>query len=287
MNKELLIVGNLAKDIIDGKEFFGGSAASIAVNYARLGGKPSILSVLGKDDFSLRYRHFLEREGVDISLTQSLLQSIPVCEVISGVNNNSSYRWTDNDCHPTMDEMQLDSKKIQDFQIIHLISCPTGLAKRIANIDVKLSYEPGPMVCTYPDYFDLKVLDKSSLVFFNREEFKESLKILDFSSLNDFKRGILPKVVVVTKEEQGSDVFRISYDSLYYKECEALKVSKVIDHTGAGDAYKSGFLAGYVHGLSLDECGNLGSIMGGMCVAQSGGMVSRADVEAIALKYLK
>lgn len=78
-NKELLIVGNLARDLIFGREFFGGSAASIAVNFARLGGKPSLLSVLGRDDFSTRYRHFLQGEGVDMSiLTAQLLEGTPL-----------------------------------------------------------------------------------------------------------------------------------------------------------------------------------------------------------------
>jgi sugar/nucleoside kinase (ribokinase family) len=35
------------------------------------------------------------------------------------------------------------------------------------------------------------------------------------------------------------------------------------DTTGAGDLYASGFLYGYVKGLSLDKCGLLGSIMAG------------------------
>lgn len=285
-NKELLIIGNLARDLIAGREFFGGSAASIAINFSRLGGRSSLLSVLGRDDFSTKYRHFLQEEGIDMSMTPTLLQSLPVCEVISDVNSNASYRWTDNDCHPTMENLLLDSQRINNFEMAHLVSCPPGLAKRMSNTKVKLSYEPGPMINISSDYFDLAVVERATLLFFNKEEYDESLRLSGFRMPEDFKFGILPKIVVVTKDEQGSDIFYLDRNSYKHIVCEAIKVPKVVDHTGAGDAYKAGFLAGYIRGLSLQKCGSLGSIMGSACVTQTGGIVTRSNVETISLKYL-
>jgi len=81
MRERLLVVGNLAKDIIDGEEKYGGSAANLALAASRLGISVGIMSVLGKDKFSVKYRDFLIQNGINLSLTPSVLEQLPVCEV--------------------------------------------------------------------------------------------------------------------------------------------------------------------------------------------------------------
>lgn len=51
----------------------------------------------------------------------------------------------------------------------------------------------------------------------------------------------------------------------------ALNVPSV-DGTGAGDAFIAGFLAGWLKGLGLLECGKLGNAAGAMCVRAMGAM---------------
>lgn len=45
---------------------------------------------------------------------------------------------------------------------------------------------------------------------------------------------------------------------------------KVVDTTGAGDAFVGGFLAGYAQGWNLAECGRLANACGASCVTQVG-----------------
>jgi sugar/nucleoside kinase (ribokinase family) len=59
---------------------------------------------------------------------------------------------------------------------------------------------------------------------------------------------------------QGSDLHRI----------EPVKVARVTDTTGAGDAWAGGFLYGYLRGLSLPGAGALGSALGAECVQHLG-----------------
>lgn len=44
---------------------------------------------------------------------------------------------------------------------------------------------------------------------------------------------------------------------------EAIPVKKVIDTTGAGDYFASGFLYGLTCGYSLEKCGKIGAILSG------------------------
>lgn len=45
---------------------------------------------------------------------------------------------------------------------------------------------------------------------------------------------------------------------------------RIVDSVGAGDAFNAGFIAGQLRGLSLDDCGRLGSAMGAAALAGSG-----------------
>lgn len=49
-----------------------------------------------------------------------------------------------------------------------------------------------------------------------------------------------------------------------------VKVDRVVDTTGAGDAWAGGFLYGYLRGLSLAGAGTLGSALGAECVQHLG-----------------
>ncbi len=50
----------------------------------------------------------------------------------------------------------------------------------------------------------------------------------------------------------------------------AAEPARVVDTTGAGDAYAAGFLAGLTSGRSLDLCGRLGSIAAAEVIGQYG-----------------
>jgi sugar/nucleoside kinase (ribokinase family) len=53
-------------------------------------------------------------------------------------------------------------------------------------------------------------------------------------------------------------------------QIEAHPVAEVVDTTGAGDLYASGFLYGLTHGHSLPDCGHLGSIAASEVISHVG-----------------
>ena len=76
----------------------------------------------------------------------------------------------------------------------------------------------------------------------------------------------MARVVVVTKGELGSEV-------VTRQEIEAVpatQIDSVVDATGAGDLYASGFLWGMCGGASLRRCAQLGSIAAAEVISHVG-----------------
>jgi len=285
MKERLLVVGNLAKDIVGGERKYGGSAANLTLAAKSLGIRVGIMSVLGKDEFSTKYRDFLAQEGVDLSLTPSSLEQLPVCEVISRENSISSSVWHDNNCHAVMDRMKLNEKLITNYGLIHLVSCPPGLARRLVSLNVELSYEPGPMLVENSSYFDKAVASFSSFIFMNKEEYQAAVAYLkDLSLEGDDYRNLL--ALVVTLGRDGSIIYQKNQRSIETLTIpSSVLVKEIVDPTGAGDNFKAGFLVGYMRGRTLIECVQIGAEMGAACVVQKGGILPRETVVRIKEKY--
>lgn len=283
--ERLLVVGNLAKDVVDGEEKYGGSAANLALAVKHLGLEVGIMSVLGKDEFSRKYRGFLTDNGIDLGLTPDVLAQLPVCEVVSKENVISSSTWNDNGCHPAMDEMAVNKEMIISYDLIHLVSCPPGLAKRIATLDSNLSYEPGPMLVEDPSYFDESVAQASVLIFMNNEEHK----VVSGSSEKPLSERVdheKLKALVVTLGKDGALVYLRNQNGIEaHKIPTPFAAEDIIDPTGAGDNFKAGFLAGYMRGRTIPECIQIGSEMGAASVMQKGGILPEERVLEIKDKY--
>jgi adenosine kinase len=88
----------------------------------------------------------------------------------------------------------------------------------------------------------------------------------------------------VTKGEQGVDVIvKGSVTSI-----PAIKAQAVVDPTGCGDAFRSGFLFGLSRGMDVIEAARIGCIMGAIKIAHHGGQnyqTGWAEVSAMLARH--
>jgi fructokinase len=61
-------------------------------------------------------------------------------------------------------------------------------------------------------------------------------------------------------------------------ESEAIKINKIMDATGAGDAFWSGFLFAYLKGMPLDKCMKAGLQMAAIKLQHVGRIPDYANV---------
>ena len=91
---------------------------------------------------------------------------------------------------------------------------------------------------------------------FETDDFEKAVKLI----------GPMCEITTVTRGSKGSIVIHggdvISVD--------AHPVDRVVDTTGAGDAYAGGFLAGFTSGATLERCAVLGNLAAAEVISRLG-----------------
>ena len=108
------------------------------------------------------------------------------------------------------------------------------------------------------------------IVFCNEFEVLSLFKKNDLLSCKESISSICD-LVVITLGSKGSLI--INQGDI--KEIKPLILGKIIDTTGAGDIYASGFIHGLLNDFSINKCGELGSLCAGHIITQLG---SRSNV---------
>jgi sugar/nucleoside kinase (ribokinase family) len=115
------------------------------------------------------------------------------------------------------------------------------------------------------EFLDLMRSGTVDIVFANREE------TLSLYETRDFEEALARiaadcKIAAVTMSEEGAVILR---GKERYR-VDAIKLKELVDTTGAGDLFASGFLYGYTQGRSLEDCAKLGCLAAGIVIQQIG-----------------
>ncbi|MGE0493431.1 MAG: carbohydrate kinase family protein [Vulcanimicrobiota bacterium] len=244
----------------------GGCAANIAYTLSLLGRHPRIIAAAG-NDFDT-YADFLEKNGVDTSAILRVEDEITAT------------------CYITTDRA---NNQITGFYV--------GAMPHSKNISVKASAGPSPaLLIVAPD-------DPEAMLRHCREAKEAGIPLIYDPSfqvtameggpllegalgahamiLNDYEFSVFQEktgrtteqlldqmdMLVVTLGEKGSRILRKGETAIEVPPCV---ISKAVDPTGAGDAYRGGFVAGLVAGCELAECGRMGSVAAAYVVEKYG-----------------
>ena len=115
-----------------------------------------------------------------------------------------------------------------------------------------------------PHFFDL-VKNKLDITFANEEEIMSLLDTKDFKEVIKFAKEI-KKLIVITRGEKGA----ISIKGDDINEIGIKKNLNIVDLTGAGDLFASGYLHGYLNNFSQTNCLEKGTEMSSKIIQQIG-----------------
>ncbi|MBI2597443.1 carbohydrate kinase family protein [Candidatus Daviesbacteria bacterium] len=230
----------------------GGTAGNIAYNLALLKQAVSILGVAGSD-FS-EYEKFLKETGVDTSRIK----------IIEGETSSSAFIMTDsadNQITAFYPGAMKQAASLSltgsptDFVIISP-NDPKAMVKFTKECqDNNLPYmlDPG-MQLPALEVDDLKKMVSGATILIGNDYEISLLCDKSQATSNKFLEQV--KILITTLGETGS-LIQSGSETI---RIQAGKPKKVVDPTGAGDAYRAGFLAGFVKGFDLKTCGQMGSI---------------------------
>lgn len=263
---------NESSPVIDYEEYPGGGAANIAVAIARLGGKSQLISPVGTDFASSGYEKLLTDACVDLSRLYRLEdRKISKAFIFTDKEDNQTtyFYWGASSKFKELDPEPAD--------FVHLATADSVYNAKIAQIAGFVSFDPGQDLVTYSKEKLELILAHTDILFANRHEIRRVSEMAG-KSFSELKAMI--DIIVVTYDAEGS---RIYTD----KEEFAIPVVsvKAVDPTGAGDAYRAGFLLAFTRRYSLSTCGKIGSTVASFAVQTQGCQTSLPTWEEMKARY--
>jgi sugar/nucleoside kinase (ribokinase family) len=144
-------------------------------------------------------------------------------------------------------------------------------AAHAAGRKVSITLSDSFCVDRYREEFRALIRDKVDILFANEAEIKSLYQVDSFDQALAAARAE-NKICALTRSEKGSVIVNGSETHAV----PAAPAGKVVDTTGAGDLYASGFLVGFARGKPLAECARLGGIAAAEIISHVGARPEKA-----------
>jgi sugar/nucleoside kinase (ribokinase family) len=260
-----------------GIEISGGSAANTIAGIASFGGSSGFIGRIADDEFGRIFQHDITSLGVVFNAkpaaggaptSRSLILVTP-----DGERTMNTFLGISTDFH----NGQLDSALIRDSAILYLEGYlfDKPEAKAAFRDAVAIAKKHGRKVSlTLSDSFCVDrhraefldfIRSGVDVLFANEHEITSLYETSSFDDASD-KIRVDARLAVLTRSAKGS-VIVTAADTI---TIAAEPNTTVVDTTGAGDLYASGFLFGYSHDMPLDMCGRLASIAAAEVISHIG-----------------
>ena len=237
------------------KKNFGGTAGNIAYSLALMNEKPFIISQAGND--FVDYSRWLKKNQISSQYIQkSKASPTASAHIVTDQADNQITAF-----HPGAMEQGLKRslKSIVKHDSLLLISPGNlvdmiKLGKEAQKLDIQYLFDPGQQLPRFSAKILLSLVDKAKFFMVNDYEYAilgKKLKLSDNQMKSRFENFI------VTLGEKGSEVYQKGKKT----KISVVKPKKLVDPTGAGDAFRSGILKGLTLGYNMVDSAKLASIV--------------------------
>ncbi|MDY9922412.1 carbohydrate kinase family protein [Methanobacterium sp.] len=268
-------------------ESCGGSAANTIIGLTRLGLSTGFLGKVARDRQGQLLLENLEKEGVD---TGGVIKNSPGRSgTVQGFVDPNAQRalYVDPGVNDEITSSEINQEYLANTRLIHLtsfvgksIQVQEELLDSIPD-SVTVSMDPGMIYATKGIKGLEKLLGRTDILLLNQKELE--LLIPHQNKEKDKMKALLDfglEILVIKKGEQGCIVTDGDESHLmgaFNVDCQ--------DTTGAGDAFNSGFLYGYLRGKSIKRSANMGNYVASYCVKMPGAISGLPFLSQIISKY--
>ena len=259
------------------KQISGGSAANTVVSLANLGNKVEFIGRIKNDKFGNFFSKDIKESGASfnskyVETSESSAHSL-VLITPDAQRTMCTYLGASTEFEPN--NINYESIKTSKYLYLEGYLWDSELAKQAfikaakiakgSNTKIILSLSDSFCVDRHRESFLDLINDFVDILFCNEEELKSLFKSIDLEQCK-IKINSLCELTAITLGEKGSII-------VYKNKTELIKpflFGKAVDTTGAGDIFAGGFIHGLINNLSLNNCGQIGSICAGHIVTQIG-----------------
>ena len=251
----------------DYHRYLGGSPTNVAMNLARLGMQVKLASTIGDDGLGMYIKQKLTENGVHTDLLRTDATnptSVIFVSKTSGTPDFIPYRYADTQIlESQISDAIIDKAKVFHTTAFALSKKPArttilAMAKKASasgcTLSIDLNYSPRiwpnreKALATFKEYCSYNPLVKISEDDMERlfDERRSHEDIFDF-----FHNEWDVDNVCLTLGGEGVKFSRKQKKQIFFP---AKKVDNILDATGAGDAFWSGFLFAHIKGFSIERC---------------------------------
>jgi len=248
---------NLLSSVEIEETISGGSVANTIVGLSQLNNNVGFIGKINDDILGKKYEEGLIQENVKY-LYYKKKESLPTGTCLILITPDSERTMcTFLGIAGKIDENDIDPQTIKNSEIIFLEGYlwdeggPQKAFNKAILSATKVAMSLSDLFCVerHKKEFLNLVKNKIDILFANEQEM---LSLTDAKSLNetiDFAKQINKKIII-TRGDRGA----ISISNNEVTECQANNNLNIIDLTGAGDLFASGYLHGYINNFSEKDC---------------------------------
>jgi sugar/nucleoside kinase (ribokinase family) len=270
-----------------GVECSGGSAGNTAAGIASLGGKAGYVGKVADDQLGQVFAHDIRAVGVEYA-TPPLKGGAPTarCLILVTADAQRTMNTFLGAC-VALGPGDIDAAQVSRAQVTYFegyLWDPPAAKQAIRKaIDiakaggrrVSLTLSDSFCVDRWRDEFRALVEGSVDILFANEAEITSLYQTKDFDTALAAVRGKCP-IAVLTRSAKGCVV--VTKDAV--DVVPAAPVAKLVDTTGAGDVFASGFLYGLTQGKPLPTCAKIGNIAAAEVISHFG---ARPEVPLVTL----
>jgi len=265
-----------------------GAESNLAILLRRFGYRVRFISRVGNDPFGQRIRATLAEEAIDVAdlrTDDTAPTGIFFREWLPDGRRRVFYYRTGSAASRLVPD-DLRPEVFSGIRLLHVTGITPALSPTCAatvECAIELAHAAGALVSFDPNYRPmlwkpekarsalLPLIQKADILLIGHEDSQAIFGVDDVESIVRATVELGCKLVVLKQGDQGA----CAWDGKIRVSIPAEHVEEAIDPVGAGDAFGAGFLAGWLHGSTLEEALLLGIRAGAATVMTAGDYISQ------------